>query len=349
MGDSLKQTSGTDVVRVHRLALLWVAGALAGAFALACALFASPAGAYAEVSVDVAAPSTLVFEDCKAPGQTFTVYQIATMGRDGSLAAVDALAPVVRTTGLDPADLSAETDAATVRTYARTYEGAVAADPSLFASAQAQATDGSATISGLAPGAYLVVASTVTTADTVYLADPTVVVVPVAQPDGSCVYTRAIRADKVTQTHARTFKNRVVKLWAGDDASVRPASVTVQIFDGAELYQEVVLSADNDWTFAWEGAGDWSVRELFDGESAYTATVAASAADDTQSATFSQVFQVTNRYAPQEDLQPGGAIASGGTNAPRTGDALARALPIVVAAVGAALVAVGAARRRTRR
>jgi hypothetical protein len=347
VGDFQKRTSGEGVVRMRRRASQGWACALAGIIVLACVLVLSPAHAHADVSVDVTAPSTIVFEDCKAPGQTFTVYQVATMARDGSLAAVDALAPTVRATGLDPANLSAETDAATARTYARSYEGPVMADAASFASAQATEANGTAAITGLAPGAYLVVASTVTTADTVYLADPTLVVVPVAQPDGSAAYTRTVKADKVTQTHARTFDNRVVKLWAGDDASVRPASVTVQIFNGSELYQEVELSADNDWTFAWEGAGDWSVREVLDG-TAYTATVAASASDDTQTATFTQVFQVTNQYAPPEVPPSGDTPKPGGTTAPRTGDMLPRALPVVFAVVGIALIAAGVAKRKTR-
>ncbi len=56
----------------------------------------------------------------------------------------------------------------------------------------------------------------------------------------------------------------VRKVWSNDSASQRPSSVTVTLYDGGSVYDTVVLSEQNNWTYHWEdpdALGDWQVAE----------------------------------------------------------------------------------------
>ena len=56
----------------------------------------------------------------------------------------------------------------------------------------------------------------------------------------------------------------VKKVWSGDQGKNRPASVTVTLYDGTEVYAREKLSADNNWTFSWYNPdvyGNWQVVE----------------------------------------------------------------------------------------
>ena len=60
----------------------------------------------------------------------------------------------------------------------------------------------------------------------------------------------------------------VHKNWKNDKAASRPTSVTVQLYNGEELYDSVTLNADNGWAYTWEKSeaddvyGDWSIKEV---------------------------------------------------------------------------------------
>lgn len=319
-------------VRKHGLLTLALLGAL-------LAILLTPSQARASQLVDVDASCTITIGECEVEGQRFTAYRVASMSEDGSLAAVEALADAVRSSGYDPATFSADTSAAVLDGAAQTFGGYVAANPDGFQSAAATSARGAdgitARITGLKPGMYLVVASTVTAGDTTYVSKPYLISVPSTSDAGTYVYDRTVKAVKVN--HSQEFENKVVKLWSGDTKATRPTSVTVQIYDGTSLYQTVKLNVDNGWSYAWTGKGDWSVREVVDSSWAYRTTISSSAREYVAkdgSEVLATTFSVTNAMTPPPPPE-------GPKRLPKTGDAAN--LPLIggLTLVGTLCVIVG--------
>ena len=314
---------------------------------VALALALLPTWAWAEGTsspqrIDPDATCSITMQDVQAEGQEFTAWRVATIDRDGTLTAVEALSEGVAATGLDPAALTGSTDAETLRAYAETYAGLVVANPEGFDSVTATAKDGTAVLSDLKCGLYLVTSPTITVDGKTYVSSPYLVGVPSMSDQGVYEYDRTVKADKVTVTPAEQFKNRVQKLWSGDTASGRPTSVKVRIYDGTTLYQEVELSAKNDWSFEWEGKGDWKVVEDSSSLAGYTYSVATNQKDakaDNGSVAHQSTFQVTN-------TKPGDHHESHSGGTAKTGDYTSYLVPAALLAAGLVLVAVGVASRR---
>lgn len=57
----------------------------------------------------------------------------------------------------------------------------------------------------------------------------------------------------------------VKKVWDDDKDANRPASVTVELWNGATLYDTVTLSGSNGWTHTWKDlpeGSDWEIKEV---------------------------------------------------------------------------------------
>lgn len=300
--------------------------------------------------VDTAAACSITLEDCKVPGQEVVAWRVASMAADGRLQAVDALKAGIEFSGMDPALLSADTDAQTLRDFAEAYAGLVAEGADGFERTTAQvAADGTARLAGLKPGLYLLTMDTVTANGVTYVSSPYLVSVPALNAEGVWMYDRTVKADKVTTTQAPKFHNRLQKLWSGDTASTRPTSVTMRIYDGTTLYQTVELNAQNDWSYEWDGEGDWSVVEDAASASGYTFSVVTNEEDLDASgaaataASAAQTHQTTLTVTNKTTTPPGDTPPAG---PPHTGDNTDYTLPAVLVAAGVVLVALGVARGR---
>lgn len=346
---------------------------------LAAALVAAPATARAQVRIADGTSCSLTVEKCPAEGQGFHLALVARMDATGRLEAVPALVDAVAETGIDPATFSESTDAQALSAAASSYQGYVASGKGSFDERDAEVTGGTASFSGLEPGMYLLTADPATVGGSTYAALPNLVIVP--RVDGSTYATDCQVEAKFEVLPAEVPHNRVTKLWQGDSASARPESVRVAIYDGDALYQEVTLDASNNWTFAWDGEGSWSVREK-DVPSGYTCSVLASsvAADagedasgkadaskadsgkadsgkadarkaDAGKADASKVgtsFTLTNKASGEKPKEsPKGTGSSGTTKpGPKTGDATSPLLPAALLCAGGALLLCGLAGRR---
>lgn len=62
-----------------------------------------------------------------------------------------------------------------------------------------------------------------------------------------------------------TVKRKVVKLWKDDGhESDRPKEVTVQLLKNGDIYDTVILNAENNWRYEWDaldGDAKWTVTE----------------------------------------------------------------------------------------
>ena len=84
----------------------------------------------------------------------------------------------------------------------------------------------------------------------------------------------------------------VWKAWQGDEGAERPRSITVELLDGAWVYDTVTLSEDNGWHYVWTGLADraWQVRETEVPEG-YVSSVDR----------IGDGYVITNTYIPPED------------------------------------------------
>lgn len=82
---------------------------------------------------------------------------------------------------------------------------------------------------------------------------------------------------------------KVIKVWNDKGKEkYRPKSITVQLFKDDELYEEVILNADNNWEHTWNDLDDtykWEVKEVNISDDYY-----ANIKYD------NQVFTITNTY-----------------------------------------------------
>lgn len=328
-------------------ALARVAAAVTLAVAVAT-LATAPAVAHAAERVPAGATCSLTVQKCPAEGQAFHLYRVASMQADGSLVAVEALSQAVADTGKDPASLGKKTDAQELAAAAASYAGYVAADPAAFQKADAAASGGTVRFGELEPGMYLLVADATVSGGNTYTARPNLVIVP--RLDGWTYQTDCAVDAKFEVTPARTYHNRVTKLWRGDSASARPASVTVAIYNGTKLYKQVKLDAINGWTYAWDGEGSWSVREL-GVPAGYTCSLNQAQATPTSS-NAGVNFQLTNSKPTTPGggggrSHSGGSGSKGGSAVTKTGDPNNAALPAALMCAGAVLALAGLwARRR---
>lgn len=318
------------------------AAALLVLLLMAAALVLAPQRSFAKdaasgQTVDTGASCEIRLAECPVEGQRFSVFRLARMQKDGSLAAEDALSGAIAATGLDPAALAGqELSADELESCAETWEGYVLAAQDSFWHAEAASQGGNAAFEGLVPGCYLVVSDEMTVDDTTYTSGCYLVVVPGINEDGIYIYSQEVVASKVTKTHAQTFENVVQKLWktAGAD---HPTSVKVEIYDGGKLFREVTLDSSNDWTYRWEGEGRWSVVEVADGMDGYTASVASSVKDE--GSTQTTLFQITNTSRPTTTTKTGKTKEGN----PDTGDPFSWQGMLALLAAGAVLMAAGIA------
>lgn len=310
---------------------------VAVAVLLAAVLAAVPATARAQVSIARGTVCSLEVEKCPVEGQSFHLALVARMDTAGKLTAVPALADAVAETGVDPATFSEATDAQTLSAAASSYLGYVASVKGSFDEKDATVAGGKASFAGLEPGMYLLTADPATVGGSTYSALPNLVIVP--RVDGS-TYANDCKVDaKFEVRPVETQHNRVTKLWQGDSASTRPQSVKLAIYNGDVLYQEVTLDASNNWTFVWDGDGNWSVREK-DVPAGYTCSVLMTRGDS-ESGQDGMDFTLTNTVptGTHESPRTPGSISN-------TGDPTSPVVPAVLLCAGGALVLLGLAGRR---
>lgn len=120
---------------------------------------------------------------------------------------------------------------------------------------------GAVTFSGLEDGLYLVWGDVLKSGDTTYI--PSAIFFEMRGEDAAVlnaypkIVLRTLSDDDVFYS--------VRKVWENDDSQPwnRAAYITVERYCDNQLYDEVVLNEDNDWTFEWTDSSDhtWLVYE----------------------------------------------------------------------------------------
>ena len=157
-------------------------------------------------------------------------------------------------------------------------DAAALAESALQLSAQAQSlnapvvhtltTDekGTATVSNLRPGAWLLVGQPTESEDSVYYVDPQVVILPGETAEGDLNYSVTV-LPKSTQlsTNDELVDRTVVKVWSDQGyESQRPRSITVRLLRDGKVIDRVELSSVNNWRYTWNELlpnANWTVEE----------------------------------------------------------------------------------------
>ncbi len=179
-------------------------------------------------------------------------------------------------------------------------------------------------------GLYLAVADQASSGEIHCRFESSLVTLPILEQDGSWQYQARVnaKAEQITDDGEKEFK--LLKLWRGDEGSdSRPNSVEVEIFRDGVVYETVILSEKENWSYVWKAkddGSDWTVAEL-DVPSGYTMTV-----EERDNS-----LVITNTYVhPDDPSKP-----------PNTGDTSSIMLYVVLFALsGTALLILGIVGRR---
>jgi hypothetical protein len=123
--------------------------------------------------------------------------------------------------------------------------------------------NGEAVFGNLEKGLYLISGESVTIDDVIYT--PAAALVEISADENGSYDLSVYPKFELNQPEPAPSEYSVKKIWSGDsDLSVRPDSVTVDIYNGETLAETVTLDESNDWSYSWTSAdseAEWRVEE----------------------------------------------------------------------------------------
>ena len=296
----LRNMETTSPARGPRRLAALSALALACLAALALGVFAPRAAIASEAGQGVRLTVEYTQDSLPVSGVGFDLYYVATVDDAGRYAlAGDFAGYPVELDGLDADGWRALAD--TLASYA---------DRDGLAPFDSGATNERGNLyfpntrASLPEGLYLAVGRTFVKDGYSYETEPFLVALPYADPaTGELSYEVVVEPKHEREEvppEGRTVSVKALKVWSGDAAEVRPASVEVQLLRDGEVYDTQTLSAANSWRFTWSDLPEfteagakvsWRVAEAAAPELAdYKVLVSR---DGTS-------FVVANTYAPEE-------------------------------------------------
>ncbi len=126
--------------------------------------------------------------------------------------------------------------------------------------------DGQVTLTGLKEGLYLVTIESMTVGNTIYTAQPLLIMIPEYDSDGTANYDESVTITKYeTQEVTETTSISIQKVWDDDSSSNRPTSLEVYLLssDGS-IVDTQTLNDSNNWRYTWsdlDGSQVWYVME----------------------------------------------------------------------------------------
>lgn len=236
----------------------------------------------------------------------FEVYRIAEMDANGNFAAV---APFKEyTVNMNP---TADSDWITL---AGTLEGYVQRDKVIPTANGKTDPSGVMELTHLKQGLYLVIGHRHTQDGYIYETAPFVIHLPTrSEETGEWIYdTEVMPKHDVTpeDEDAKPVTRKVLKVWADTDhENERPKEITVQLLRDGDVYDTVILKAENNWRYEWtelDGKARWTIVEKEN--SNYTVAISQEGV----------TFVVTNTYVPPVTPTPSPSPTPPPTQPPRT-------------------------------
>lgn len=244
---------------------------------LACMLLVAamlPVTAFARERVDVNRMDCTLSIEYPCSDVQFRLYRVADISAAGKFTLVgDFVRYSVSFVDLDSTGW---------KNAAATLDGYIRRDDLPPADTQATDSTGKLTFSGLQTGLYLVTWDRHTTGGYTYTPQPILVSLPGLDADGNWTYEVSSEPkfdkDKVPDNppdEPDTVDRKVLKIWKDGGSEERPSSVTVQLLWDGRVYDEVTLSAANNWKHEWtnlDADHTWQVVEK-DVPEGYTVSV----------------------------------------------------------------------------
>ena len=262
-----------------------------------------PAAVFAQGQIDTEQDSSVTLhyldEKTPVPEAAFALYRVADISATGKFSLTGEFTDAEKY----PISLDCEDTAAWLE-LASTLKGLVQKHAAVPQKTAVTGTDGSAAVSGLKPGLFLVLGNPSRANGYDYTPVPFMTVLPQAENAGNSWdydIDTVVKYEKV-QTPPSYETRKVIKDWndAGK-ADARPSEITVELLCDGKSYETVTLNAANNWRHTWdklEGGHDWSLVEK--AVPGYTTTVVPEGI----------TFKVTNTPTepPHEDPSVTGSI-----------------------------------------
>ncbi|MBR3936100.1 MAG: Cna B-type domain-containing protein [Oscillospiraceae bacterium] len=194
-------------------------------------------------------------------GAEFSVYLIANIDENGKFTVTEEFS------GFN-VDITGINDEAW-RALAMTLESFIFQNNSVPAAKGITDSEGIARFEGLEPGLYLAIGTPISLEGYTYFAETAIFQIPSLDTEaGAWNYDVSIKPkhSSIPDGSADSFISRkVLKIW--DDKGyepLRPKEIKVYLFCDGELYDTVILSAENNWRHTWEKLEEghkWVVSE----------------------------------------------------------------------------------------
>lgn len=235
---------------------------------------------------------TVTFKtDEKVPveGADFSIYQIAEhISGQGYV-----ITPDFSKYSISLKDL----DADNMTDLAMTLSAYVARDSlSPFARGTTDA-EGTVTFNNIPYGLYLVIGSPIKIDKTIYSPQSFLLSIPAEDGEGGKLYDVAVDVKYESRDEEQQpIERKVLKVWKDNNGEERPNEITVQLLRDGEVFDEVVLNAQNSWRHTWSNldpAYTWQIdeKEVPDG---YTVSVSQEGI----------TYVITNTYNPPSTPTP---------------------------------------------
>lgn len=121
-----------------------------------------------------------------------------------------------------------------------------------------------ANFNDISPGFYLVSGSFFETDSKIYTPQSFMMCLPGKGINNSAEYDVSVKIKYDSRPIGQSVNLEVLKIWKDSDKSKRDSQVIIELYNGMELYDIVVLDKNNNWRFYWNDLsedGEWIVRE----------------------------------------------------------------------------------------
>lgn len=196
---------------------------------------------------------------------SFRFYKIADLSTDGQLSLV---APFTDyTDSIDTLDRIRELNADEMRLLSATLEAVVLRDKLTPKYIDSSSQNGVLTITNSERGIYLIIGEQTKDEKYLYTPSPLLVSVPRLSENGSWENHVIIEHSKLQKEELGNdfTEYRVRKIWKDTGYhSIRPSKISVQLLQNGNLYDTVILSKENDWSYEWKNLPsdfNWTVVE----------------------------------------------------------------------------------------
>lgn len=146
-------------------------------------------------------------------------------------------------------------------------------------------------------GLYLVTGSRIKVGNTIYTPQPFLLSIPTEDGEGGKLYDVSVDVKYESRDEEqKLIERKVLKVWKDNNGEERPNEITVQLLRDGEVFDEVVLNAQNNWRHTWsdlDPAYTWQIDEK-EVPSGYTVSVSQEGI----------TYVITNTYNPPSTPTP---------------------------------------------